>query len=442
MSVAQYPMTTSTTLQRIYRKVSSALMQGLNFASEEWGMVGSLKQFKVDVNTREVLVPLDINEAAGVASINEAGWEANPSTPNVEELSLTYILLNKRFIQSDVQRILDAKQSKAEVINSLTYSGKKALEALAADFSDKFYGSTSAILAQPQATIATASAGDVVSVPLTNAYGSSAYPGGASTTVGGAYVKQLFKPLDRIAFFASNATASSTALGYAEVVATNVADVSGFSAISVRWLTAVGSTIPTTATIVKANAVQASVANPIASDTDWGKGLSGISAILGSGSLHNVSAAQVAEWRAPVDASGGRITGTRLRAATDTIANRSGKKADMAIISQGVYRDFVANSMGALRYTDSPTAMETIGDVKAGSLKWHSTRRVPPGMLTMFNSECLQKLDVSDRPTAPGAADLRRLTDRAAFVGGLDLHTQVVCPCRAGFFGFTGLTEQ
>jgi hypothetical protein len=105
-----------------------------------------------------------------------------------------------------------------------------------------------------------------------------------------------------------------------------------------------------------------------------------------------------------------------------------------------VYRNLVSTTVGALRYADIGN-METIGDVKAGSLKWHKTRRVPPGTLIVYPGDCLQKLDVSERPDAPGASDLRRMMDRSAHVASLDFNTALVCTCRAGFFGAFNLTE-
>ena len=97
MTVATYSPTLSTDVTKIWHKVQTKVQQGLNFSSEEWEQLDDLKQFKVDWTTREILVPLDITEGYGIASIPEGGYEARPSTPAPQELSLSWVLFNGRF---------------------------------------------------------------------------------------------------------------------------------------------------------------------------------------------------------------------------------------------------------------------------------------------------------------------------------------------------------
>jgi hypothetical protein len=79
MAVVAYTPTTSTDLAEIWKNVQTKLHQGMKFMSEEWENMEDLKKFDVAWSSREILVPMDLGEGYGVASIEEGGYEGKSS---------------------------------------------------------------------------------------------------------------------------------------------------------------------------------------------------------------------------------------------------------------------------------------------------------------------------------------------------------------------------
>ena len=113
MATATYSPTVNADVVNIWRTVQTSVHKGFQFMSEEWEQLDFLKRFKVDMSLRTITVPLDITEDFGIASIAEGAFEARPSSPNVEELVLTYgciVRMKASGVWPD-----DARFSKAEL---------------------------------------------------------------------------------------------------------------------------------------------------------------------------------------------------------------------------------------------------------------------------------------------------------------------------------------
>lgn len=423
-ATATYTPTLTTALNKIWRKVQSNLMTGWNFMVEEWEDIGDLQEFDVDWSTREIIVPLDINEGYGVASIPEGGWEARPSSINAEELSLTWIMLNKRFTATKTARYIDEKSRAAMVKRQLTFQGKKALEDIARDFGDKFWGLSTAYLAQTS-TNATQSSGVYT---LKNAYGSTTLTGG--TTAEKNFIVDKFRVGDYVALIRSAALVTN-AIGVITAI------TAATPSITVTWAGSVDS--DDLDYVVKANSLE----NTTIAGTDYNLGVVGFLDNMLSASIHGLSSSSVANWApALTDTAGGRFAGIRMHRGADEIANKGGGKLNCLYFAQGVYRDAIALERAALRWQD-PFAMELDGDVKSKGRQFKKSRRVPPGQVHGIDkSKSLRKMMLLDKPDAPGWGQAKELENQSGYVFSMDVPVQLVWLNRGTTAQWTGLTEQ
>ena len=167
MATATYNVTTIANVNKIWRKVQTAVQQGAEFMSEEYENLSKLRKFDVDWSAREITVPLDINQELGVASIPEGGFEARPSSVNVEELSLTWILMNARFTVSKTAKWIDQRNRNAMIERQMRFQAKKKLQAIGRRFGEYFYGFSTGVICDTS-TDATQSSGTYA---LLDAYG-------------------------------------------------------------------------------------------------------------------------------------------------------------------------------------------------------------------------------------------------------------------------------
>ena len=182
----------SAAYQKAWRKVAGAVVQGLNFAVEETGYMDGLPKESMPVG-RENLLPVDLNEEAGIASIPEGGYEARPTSVGLEETFVGTVQFNGRFNIPLLVKYLDAGNAN-QLERMLKLQGMKKVQAFAATKGDYFWGSSSAILA----LTANAVSGTSSTVQLTAAYGN------AGITAAG-YVTKLFKVGDYVALLAGGA---------------------------------------------------------------------------------------------------------------------------------------------------------------------------------------------------------------------------------------------
>lgn len=418
MATATYtPTTSGDTLKKLWRKVQGKLQTGLNFVSEEYGFARKLKNFEIDWSAREITVPIDLNEGAGVASIAEAGYEARPSSPTVEEITLTWTLFNKRFTASKTAMWIDRHNPEAELKKQLVFQGMKAVQDLGRHVSDYFYGFTTAVLCETT-TAATQSSG---AYTLDNLYGVS--------SLGSArQIADKFRVGDYVALLDSGSLVTN-AIGKVTAVSSST------PSITVTWNGSVTST--SGMSVVKANSVE----NATIAGTDSDQGLAGLWDVLTSTSLHSLSSSTAANWSvAYSDTSGGRFSGVRLHHGKDEVANWGGGTINRLIMAQDVYRDMIALQQAALRFND-PFAMELDGDIKSKGIRILKTRRTPDGVAIGYDDSAFHRMTLLPEPDGqrPAWEDGYKLQDLSGFVFSLDWPMQLVTTNRKKFAYWTGL---
>lgn len=402
----------STELVSLYRKVMTKLYTGIRFKNEEYDDQ-TLGKFDVDWSTREILVPIDLNEGGNVASIPEAGWEADPSSPKLEEFSLTWIQFNKRFTVSKISQYIDEAQGvRPQIKRQFKHQGIKAVEAVSWMYSQYWYGQSTAIQAKVSGL-----AGAVVT--LKDAYG---YTGLASSgsSYDHAYLARMFKVGERVAII--NPTGPALR-GFAKVTARSVdngtitLDAAPAGTAANDW-------------IVFANSIENTTLD---GGTDYNKGVVGLMEVLTGTGLHGLTHEN---WTpAYSDVASGRFNGTKLQRAKDEFANWApdGAKADRLCMDQAVYRDTVSQYMAAVRF-DDPHALEIEGDFKSDRLKIRKTRRVPPGLVSLYWSQAQKRMTLFDTVEAPGSfMDGDKLQDQNAMVFSMDYPYALVTTARKAF---------
>ena len=425
MATATYNPTQSTDLTRIWRKVQTDVHKGLNFMSEEWEQLTDLKQFKVDWTSREILVPLDLLEGAGIAMIPEGGFEARPSSPAPQELSLSWLLMNGRFTVSKTVNWIKQRSPAAMIEDQMRYQAAKKVQDMGRHFGDYFYGLGTAYLAQTS-TVASQTSGVYT---LKNAYSQTTISG--ASTAEKIFIADKFKVGDFVALIQSAALVTN-AIG--EVTAVSATTPS----ITVTWAGSVSST--DNDFVVKANSLE----NTTITGTDYNAGLVGVLDWCLTASVHGLSSGTVADWDvATSDTTGSRLTGLRLRKHIQTIKNEGGGTVDRVYIDQGVERDMIDLQQAAVRYAD-PNSMELDGSVKYGNVKFHATKRVPPGWAIPVVSKSLRRMTLLPKPSAdsPVWDDGEKITDRSAYVFNIDFPVATIILNRKNISYFNGLTQQ
>ena len=392
MAVDTYNVTTGgSDLNKIWRKVQGKLQQALQFDCEEAGWVDELTPLGIDFSSREVTVPLDINEGSGVAAIGEGGYEARPSSPNVEEITLSIAELSKRFTVS-VRSALLQQNPGAVIQKQMAYQGRKAMQALARDISDRFYGFKLGYLAQTT-TAATQSSGTYT---IANLYGVSGL--GSS-----AQLADKFRVGDFVALINTGALVTN-AIG--EVTAVS----SSTPSITVTWNGSVTSTSGDYIVLAQ------SLENTTIAGTDYDKSIVGLFDALTSTSVHGLSSSAVPNWSvAYSDTSAARFSGIKWIRAKQEIQNEGGDPGKLVtLFDQGVYRDMVALHEAAARYSD-PTSMEIIGDIKVKGSAVKQSRRVPSGSVILYGRDAYRKI-VLPTDERTDLSDATRMEDKAGYV--------------------------
>lgn len=424
MSAATYTPTLSTDVTKIWHKIQTDVQQGLTFMSEEWEQMNDLTQFKVDWTSREILVPLDITKGAGIASIPEGGYEARPSSPAPQELSLSWVLFNGRFTVSKTVNWIRQKSPAAMIEDQMKYQAAKKVQDLGRHFADYFYGKTTGYLAQTS-TAATQSSGTYT---LYNAYGESTIAG--SDAASAAFIGRKFNVGDYVALINTGALVSN-AIGVITAVSNTT------PSITVTWNGSVTSTAGDY--VVKANSLE----NTTIAGTDYNGGLTGLLDMCLTASVHGLSSSSVADWSVAYSSTtGSRLTGVRLRKAIQEIKNYGGGTVDKVFLDQGVERDMISLQQAAVRFAD-PMAMELDGTVKYGNTKFMATRRVPPGWAIPVASKSIRRMTLLPKPDGtPVWEDGEKIVDRSAYVFSIDFPCATVCLNRKNLSYFNGLTQQ
>lgn len=413
MAVAATTITTSgSNVNNIWRQVQGDLAVGLQFENEEWDMVDDfVPPEDLPFSARSVEIPVDIIEGAGVASIPEGGTEARESSPNARLITVTMQQFNKRFNASRLAMYAD--KTDAQIEKQLRFQGAHALRDLSRHFSDYFYGTSNAYLAQNKTT----QTATTMTMSLQAGYG-------VSGITDGSFISSKFKVGDYVALVASSALVSS-AIGKVGAVATT-------PTLTITWN---GSVVATSGDyVVKAN----SKGNTALDDTDFSRGLVGLVDITTTASVHSLSSATDANWDvAYSDTNSGRFNGTKVTRAEDEIGNEGGGKVTHLLLDQGVRRDWINYERAAVRFSD-PLSMETDGSIKSKGRKILATRRVPPGYVYAFDKSALSKWTLLPKPDGKFSwGDGKEYIDENAVVFRIDMPVALITRNRKKFAYFS-----
>ena len=415
-----YSVTTSSSgVNKLWRKVQGDIAQGFGFAAPEYDLVGMLKDYQINVSAREFTVPLDITEGAGIASIDEGADEANPFTPNLEELTLNYVLFSGRFTASVTAQILDRHQRAAEIKRQIVYQGMKKIQDLGRHWADYFYGLTTGVLATTT-TAATQASG---AYTLATGYDQA-------TVTNAALIADKFKVGDRVALIRAAALVTN-ALGTITAVSSST------PSITVTWAGSV--TSMSGDKVVKANSIE----NATIAGTDYTRGMTGLIDMSLTASVHGLSSASVTNWQPSYgNTTAERFNGITFRRMKQSIEFYGGGKADRIIIAPGVYRDVIGLQSAALRFND-PFGLELDADIKTQGVKLFQSKRVPNGWVWVFDSNSVRKLDVMPRPGESFTwEDGHRLENKSGYVFPVSMLTQLVITNRQNLTYANSKTEQ
>ena len=421
MAAATYSPTAMSTFDEIWRKIQTDVHEGFNFECEEWGWMNDLKNFKVAWSQREILVPMDLNEGYGTASIPDGGYQAMPSSPEVNEINLSWLHFNKRFSITEQAKWIQQKSSNAMIEKQMRFQAGKAVKALGRYTSDSFYGVSSGYKAMLSADPGGAATSHTLS--LDNAYGYSEIDDAA-------YIANLFRVGDRVALIRA---AALVANGIGTISAVTAATPS----ITVTWI---GSCDPADNDyVVLANSQE----NTTVAGTDYARGYVGLIDGLTTDTVHSLSATTYPHWAAvTADSTGGRLTGTRIVKARHEIRNTGGGNMDCMYLDQGVERDMIALKDAAVRLS-STFGMEMDGSIKSKGVDIKTSRRVPPGFAIMGVKKSLQRMSLLPKPSEDIPwGDGRFIPDRSAMVYSIDWPSAMIWLNRGNFKLHYGLTQQ
>lgn len=419
MAAATQTATTGASVNKVWRKIQGDIVQGMQFEVEEFGRVGEIT---VPENTpwsaREVTMPVDIIEGGGIASIGEGGKLARPSTPNMEEITISILQFDGRFNATGLSEFGD-KGDENQLERQLKYQGADKLRSMARHFGDYFYGVSTAYLAKVNAALT----GTTLTHTLTAGYNQA---GITDPT----FIADKFRAGDYVALNRGNGTLVTNAIGYVgSVDRTN-------GALTVTWNGSVTSVSGDT--VVKANNME----NTTIEGTDYNRGFVGLIDMLTASTVHGL-ANTVARWNPSYsDTAAGRFSGSKLHRADDEIKNYgSSKGVDLVFIDQGVHRDLIAQERAALRVSD-PFGMEVDGSIKSKGRKFFPTRRVPPGYVVPVDKSALALWSLTPKPDGRYAwKDGKELIDDDLMVFDMRWPCALVCRSRSKLSYFTGQTR-
>ena len=333
---------------------------GFNFGVDEIALLSKFasEDTPFSYNDDGVVFPVDLNQGFGAAPIEEFGWEPNPSTPDLEELTEGVIHVVKRFNLSGKAKITDKGASNWRE-RVLARGAKKSAEALRTWWGDKFYGFNDGVIAISDSNLSSATP----TLTIKDGYGRTDIDVGA-------FLVKKFPVGSTVALVAAGSDALIDPNAYGTVTAVNA------STPSITLALAASVTYSTDGIRIVSAEVAASGNDVTITGTDLGKGLVGLLQINTSASLHGLTHTN---WtNAYTDTSGGRFNAQRYRVMKNAVENDGGGTMRLLIMDQGVYNDTVALQSAALRFSE-PGSLSLDGDLSARGLTIFQGKRVPPG---------------------------------------------------------------
>lgn len=419
------PTTSGTDLAYVWKKIQGPLIRGFNASCEEWRLLKDLPDAKLIHSAREVTSPIDITPETAGASIPEGGKESNPITTAPQELTFTWVNLNKRFSKSLLAKYLASRSSAGELEDQMKHQGRKLMEGLTNYVGRQFYGFSTGYVCQTSTNV-TASSGQAYT--LEDAYGVAGIDNAA-------FLAGHFQINDRVALIRSGALV-------ANAIGTITAKSAATPSITVTWLGSVDADADDY--VVYANSVE----NTTIAGTDYNRWMVGLLDGTTSTSVHGLSGSTYPLWTSYQDATGGRFDLGKLRAGQYAIQNNGGGKSNLLIVSNGVMTDMTLQTQASLRFDDALN-MEFDGATKVKGHRIFTSRKVPPGYaFLMDDRKAVFKWNLLPMPDADGNypegaeyTNVDKLQDTSAEVFSLDQSIAMVWKNRACAAVYSGLTE-
>lgn len=425
-SLLAYSVITNSSINAIWKKAQGKLMPGFNFVTQEFKWVNDLKDLEIDASLREMSFPVDLLEDRGITSLPEGGREAEPMSQNAIDATVSFIHVNGRFTVAKRAKWALMKDPSAAIENQLKFQGKKKLQALGRVIGDMFYGYSTNYICQTS-TNATQSSGTYT---LKNAFGDSSIDG--SSTSEKNYIANLVKVDDRVALIRSGSLVSNSAFG--QVTAVTPATPS----VAITWGGSVDSN--DNDYLVFSNGAGGTAVG----HTSYSRGLVGLREIMTTTSVQGISGSTYPNWTAAhSDTAAGRFNGQKWRKAFDEIQNFGSEDANpITLMAQGVRRDVTQQYQAGLRYDDA-MSLEIDGEPKARGTKFRGTRRVPPGMVLMFDqNKGLCKKSIHESPkSAPSWGAGKELIDDSGWIFPVETSLFMATKNRKLFSYFENQTE-
>lgn len=421
-----YSVVTNSAVNALWRKAQGKLMPGFNFVTPEFKWVNDLKELEIDASLREMTFPVDLLEDRGITSLPEGGREAEPMTQNAVDATVSFIHVNGRFTVAKQAKWALMKDPRAAISHQLRWEGGKKIQALGRVMGDMFYGYSTNYVCQTS-TNATQASGTYT---LLNAFGDSAISGGTTATAN--YIANLIKVGDRVALVRAGALVANSAFG--EVTAVTPATPS----VAITW----GGSVDSDANdfLVFSNGAQGTVLD----HTSYNRGFVGLRDICTSTSVHSISSATYPNWSvAHSDTTAGRFNGQKWRKGLDEIQNDGDEEANpITVMSKGVRRDVTAQYAAGVRYDDA-MSLEIDGEPKARGTKFKGTKRVPPGMVMMFDRDKgMRKKSIHEAPkSAPRWSNGKELIDDSGWIFPVETSLFLAVTSRKLFAYWEGQTE-
>jgi hypothetical protein len=411
---------------KLWRKVQGTMVDAIGYEVEEFGWTGDIKKAKLDASLREVSRPLNINRAGGIASIEEGAYEAEPSSPEAEEITASLVHFNGRVAISKLIKFIDQYGGDTQLKKDIKFRAMHKMTAMKERLAMAYYAPSSAIIATTDTNI-TAAASDALT--LTNGFNQS-------WITDAAYIARWF------------VAAASVQKGADKVALLDPSDqsVEGVGFVSAKNAATPSITVTYDATPAgfTTNGIQVVFANSMDNTkNDYNKGFNGWIDALTATSLNGFSSSTNGDWSvAAADTSGGRDSGARIRVQQDAIEDEGGK-ADRILLDKAVYRDLILQYQSPLRVSD-PYALPIDGDVKARGIQWQKSKRVPPGLRVVYDSSVVEKFfwkpDMGDFEDM-GWGDLKEMEDVSGFLGTIDFIGNLIWNKRKGLAYARGLTR-
>lgn len=421
MATATYtPTLSGSDIEHVWRKIQGKVAEAIRHSREEYDWFEDFPVEDIDWSHRETLIPLNINEEIGIATLPEGGKLARPSSVDLDEISISLVQFNGRFTATGLAKLADKGMSN-QVEKQLRLQATNKVFAMGRRFADGVYGTSAGTVALTDTDIS----GTTATLTLKDAYGKADIDDAA-------FIADKFRAGEAIALV-NGSSLVTNAIGTIDAGGVNASTPS----IAVTFN---GSVTETTngLKVVFANNLENTT---LASGTDYNKGLVGFIDVCTTAALHGLTHTN---WDVSFeDTTGGRLDPSRIRKCVQTIGNYSNLTPNRAIIAQGVERDLVLQERSLIRY-GSPMGMELDGSVKMKGIEILTPRGCPPKHAFFYNTKAYRKVALLPKPEGQGGLSWKdgyEMQDDDAMLFRVDMVAGLFVNNRKAFGYFDQLTE-